>query len=106
MEWKGHFSKASYQGQLVIQETVDGDYNFDLMFGSSSTMAGELDNFTRNLTDQAYSLLLSSSPCGEKWEKRQLGFLEANETIEDLKVHVRERQQQIDQMDQEAQKLR
>ena len=82
IEWKGHFSKPSYQGQLVIQETVDGDYNFDLMFGSSSTMAGELDNFTRNLTDQAYSLLLSSSPCGEKWEKRQLGFLEANETIE------------------------
>merc|ERR1711953_555771 len=28
------------------------------------------------------ALLLSSSPCGEKWEKRQLGFLEANETIE------------------------
>ena len=82
MEWKGHFLKPSYQGQLVIKETVDGDYNFDLMFGSSSTMAGELDNFTRNLTDQAYSLLLSSSPCGEKWEKRQLGFLEANETIE------------------------
>ena len=82
MEWKGHFLKPSYQGQLVIQETVDGDYNFDLMFGSSSTMVGELDNFTRNLTDQAYSLLLSSSPCGEKWEKRELGFLEANETIE------------------------
>merc|ERR1712038_1272008 len=82
MEWKGHFLKPSYQGQLVIQETVDGDYNFDIMFGSSSKMVGELDNFTRNLTDQAYSLLLSSSPCGEKWEKRQLGFLEANETIE------------------------
>merc|ERR1712038_1194696 len=29
LEWKGHFLKPSYQGQLVIKETVDGDYNFE-----------------------------------------------------------------------------
>lgn len=74
--------KPSYKGELQIEEQ-NGEDHFILQF-SSNKMVAELDHFSKEPTLNSYSLLLSSNPCGDAWAEAVLGYIQANQTVEEV----------------------
>ena len=74
--------KPSYKGELQIEEQ-NGEDHFILQF-SSNKMVAELDHFSKEPTLNSYSLVLSSNPCGDAWAEAVLGYIQANQTVEEV----------------------
>merc|ERR1712032_1777186 len=82
VKWTGEFLKPSYKGELQIEEQ-NGEDRFILRF-SSNKMVAELDHFSKEPTLNSHSLLLSSNPCGDAWAEAVLGYIQANQTVEEV----------------------